>query len=648
MMKIRSHTSPKQRCRHGRYILNLYMSIFGILLIGCASATSNLTVPTRVPAATALAQTFQSSPATASTQPNAAPTNTPQPSAASDAPAGTPSAAASARPATDPRVQASCVPLAATATDGNLTGDTRIDVTVELTSTGKLISPLIYGLASTGDEALYRDLGTPLLRWGGNQTTRFNWEINATNAGSDWYFANVGGDEPSATPGTAADDFVRQAQALGAASILTIPTIGWVAKDGNSDTRSTDVPERGGPPLQPGSQAIPGYDPSANQQATSIKSYAAKGAPFADPPDTSDNAVYQDEWVNHLVQTFGRADAGGMQFYALDNEPDLWSETHRDIHPAQMGYEDIMAMFEEYATAIKAVDPSAQILAPELWGVNSLFFSALDAGDDNFDTPNDRENHNNRPFLPWFLEEARARDLAFGQRRLDVVSIHNYPQNGAYPSGNDPETNALRLRSTQQLWNPDYTDESWISRTEGAKLELIPRLRDWVGMFYPGTKIAITEWNYGEDTTINGGLTIVDVLGIYGREGLDMATYWTTPKPGTPGASAFKIYGNYDNCGRHFGDELLKTRSSDEQTLSAYGSRDSYSGDILIMTVNKLPNKAVEARFALPGIDTKTVQVYQITDDTGQIVRRADTQTADSSLTYTVPPYAATLFVIKP
>lgn len=545
-------------------------------------------------------------------------------------------------------IPADCVPLTAGPPSDPIHGDPAINITVDTQPSERKISPLIYGLADSSNksEEQYRDLRTTLLRWGGNARSRHNWEINASNAGSDWEFRNV--QQGDTVPGSAGDDFVRRNQAVGAASLLTIPTIGYVAKNGENDTRSLDVPEQGGPPIQPDSQAIAGYDPGANQRATSIRSVAAKGQPFADPPDVTDDMVYQDEWVNHLVKRFGAADAGGVQFYALDNEPDLWADnTHVDIHPTRMGYDGMLAMFDTYSRAIKAVDPSAQIVAPVLSGLTGIFYSALDRGDDGYTTAADRAAHDDMPFLPWFLDAARKHDEQAGRRYLDVVAVNNYPQGGIYPGSDDAKQDALRLRSTQQLWNPQYTDESWVRRTESPQVQLIPRLREWVDTYYPGTKTAITEWNYGNDDHINGGLAIVDVLGIFGREGLDLATYWQAPAPGTPGASAFKFYGNYDGCGHRFGDQLLTTQSTDEQTLAAYGSRDSSTGDVLIMTVNKLPNKAVQAQVALQGITTGTIQIYQFDAAQTTIHRLADAQLADSHFTYGIPPYAATLFVIK-
>jgi hypothetical protein len=621
------------------------LAMIALVLASCGAPSTTMVLPTRVPPATALAQALNpggTAPTpTTSAGASVVSTSTPVPVLSTAVPTSTVIAA-------DPWVRTNCVPTAPQPGSPSIAAQLSFDIAIDATPTAKRISPLIYGLGVAPDQVdWYRDMGIRMVRWGGNHTTRHNWEINASNAGSDWNFANVSQGDAEASAGSVGDDLVTTAKAIGAEALLTVPAMGWVARNGTNDTRSAFVPTSGGPQLAAGSDAIAGYDPDENRTTTSIPSYARKEKPFVFPPDPSDNAVYQDEWVAHLVQSHGRADAGGLRFYALDNEPDLWSVTHRDVHPVRMGYDDMVAMWEDYADAIKDVDPSAQIVAPVLSGVNAMLFSELDRGIDNFKTHADRRQHGGLPFLRWFLEEARIRDKQAGRRRLDYVDVHFYPQNGVFPTGNDPATNALRLRSTQELWNTNYTSESWIGRTEAAQVALIPRLRDWVATHYPGTKIAITEWNFGADDTINGGLTIADVLGIFGREGVDMASYWYYPAPGGPGASAFKLYGNYDGCGRHFGDLVLAATSSDEQSLAVYAARDSFSADITVLLINKLPNKAVEARLSLKGFDPTTAQVYQFNGDHAEIRRLPDLETDGNTLSYAVPQYSATLLVFK-
>ena len=82
-----------------------------------------------------------------------------------------------------------------------------------------------------------------------------------------------------------------------------------------------------------------------------------------------------------------------------------------------------------------------------------------------------------------------------------------------------------RNRSTRSLWDPNYVDETWIN----DRVQLIPRLKNWVDTYYPGTTIGITEYNWGAENHINGATAQADIFGIFGREGLDMAARWTTP-----------------------------------------------------------------------------------------------------------------------
>jgi hypothetical protein len=353
------------------------------------------------------------------------------------------------------------------------------------------------------------------------------------------------------------------------------------------------------------------YDPTDNRARTSLPSFARKGARFADKPDLTDGKVFQDEWVAYLVSKFGTAASGGVRFYVVDNEPDLWSETHTDVRPAQTGYDDMLANFREYAAAIKDVDPSAYVMGPAISGWTGYLYSPLDRGTDAFKTSADRKAHGNIPYLPWFLDQMHKSDAAEGRRTLDVLDIHYYPQGrNVYQGATDEATNALRLRQTRSLWDPSYSDESWIKEP----VRLIPRLREWIDRFYPGTQLAIGEWNWGAEKTMNGAVAIADVLGIYGREGVDLACYWTAPPKGSPGALAFSMYTNYDGQGSGFGDTVLKaTSDAPVDDIAVYASKDSSTGSMVLMLINKRSDAELPTDIDLAGWTGDTsVSAYRL------------------------------------
>ena len=87
-------------------------------------------------------------------------------------------------------------------------------------------------------------------------------------------------------------------------------------------------------------------------------------------------------------------------------------------------------------------------------------------------------------------------------------------------------TQLKRNRWTRSFWDTNYVDESWIGSQSVNNVMLIPRMKNWVATYYPGTKIGITEYNWGAENHINGATTQADILGILA------AKAWTWPHAG--------------------------------------------------------------------------------------------------------------------
>ena len=521
-------------------------------------------------------------------------------------------------------------------------------VTVDAGADRHPISPLIYGMAFAPPDYM-ADLRLSVNRWGGNDKSRYDWvQGNAENAAADWGFRNRVVSDSSAPPGpsSAADAFVRQNRAAGAETLLTVPTLGWVARDADNGHASQGVPGQGSAPLAGADGPVAGYDPTDNRIRTSVQSAARKGSPFVDTPTLAGGVVFQDEWVHHLVQTFGGAAHGGVSLYAMDNEPDLWDNTHGDVHPARMGYDDLLKSFLDYASAVKDVDPAAMVTGPVLSGWTGFEYSPLDRGDDNFHTHSDQDAHGGEWFLPWFLRSVRSHDGQAKRRTLDVLDVHFYPQGqGLYGNADDRDTQARRLRAPRALWDPAYTDESWI----GQPVRLIPRLNDWIAQNYPGTRLGITEWNFGADGQRDGGLAVADVLGIYGREGVFLANYWAFPAKNSPGYLAFKLYRNADGRGRGFGDQSCRAVSADPARLACYAATDSRDGALTLMLVNKMPKATVTVPLALRGLPSvpRSVKMWRVSADNRGTITAVPPPPAGAAMTLRLPPYSMTLLRLK-
>lgn len=510
-----------------------------------------------------------------------------------------------------------------------------VSVSCDSTAEGTSISPLIYGVAGA-DPATLLALGATLNRWGGNPADRYNWVIgHAWNAARDWEFRNVNYTNGT---GNTADNFVANTLSVNDVPLMTVPALGWVAKDTNNDHRSTGVPDQGGQAVNVGSDAIAGYDPTSNQAATSVPSLPTKPGALSDPPDPKAGAVYQDEWIHHLIGEFGASPAG-VRYFTIGNEPDLWSLTDTDVHPVQMSYDSMVANYEAYAKAVKQQDPQAQLLGPDVSGWTAYWYSALDRGSDNYSTHADRSAHGGQPFLPWWLSQIAKQDRVAGVRTLDYLDVHYYPQaDGVDSAAADPATQLLRIRSTRSLDDPNYSDESWIAEP----VNLIPRLKAWISANYPGTKLAITEYRWGGEKDASGGIALAVVLGIFGRDGVDMASYWQSPPVDSPAGAAFRLYRNYDGNGSHFGDLSLPCTST-ASPIAVFAARHSDTGEIDVVLANEDPAQSATVRLNLGG-DSRTMDRFQITAGSSQISRLSPVNSGDA---LSLPAFSLSMLRVK-
>lgn len=516
-----------------------------------------------------------------------------------------------------------------------------LTLSVNLTAAGHPISPDIYGMNdNTGnlDQRLAAELKVPVSRWGGDATTRYNWLNDGTNSGFDWYFM-AGSGQAHPVPGASADAFISRALAVGAKPLLTIPIIDYINKATTWDCsfpvsifgaqQSVNPYEK---PIIDGVQTQAGN--GMTTAGAQLKLTTAQILRTHVPNSPSMAA----SWIKHLVSKFGAARKGGVAIYQLDNEPTGWSNTHRDIHPNTPTYQEIVQKGLEYARVIKQSDPTAAVLGPCDFGWPAYVGKP--------------EQNGGLWNATYYLQQFRAASVAAHMRLLDYFDEHYYPIQddgvGAISLGRagNAQTQANRLRSTRSLWDPGYKENDWIGKYYGP-INLIPRMRQWVKSYYPGTKLAITEYNFGGVESINGAITQADVLGIFGREGLDLATMWGPPKRKQPAAFAFRMYCNYDGRRSKFGDVSVPATSSDQAQLAIYAATRSSDKALTIMVINKTA-AAITSTVTIRGLKrTDSAHPYLYSAwDLSQIVPQAAIPVTGSAVKTTFPGSSITLLVI--
>lgn len=437
------------------------------------------------------------------------------------------------------------------------------------------VSPLIYGIASSDKEhASAWVLHAPAARWGGNLASTYNWEINAVNAGNDWFFENR---EGSPYAQVLQDNVAHDVQ-----TALTIPMMGWVAKDKTSSSFPVSAlgPQQKSDPYKP--DAGNGMDKNGKPLATTRERAYVAVTP-----------AYVKRWIEAIRAQDAKTGKRSVQMYILDNEPMLWPTTHRDMHPEPTSYDELLARTIEYGTAIREADPEAVIAGPAEWGWTGYFYSAKDMATGGTSVRSDRRAHSDMPVIAYYLKALADQEKRTGVRILDVLDLHAYPQaDGVFSDAADAPKAAQRIRSTRMLWDPTYVDESWIKEP----VRLIPRMREWIDQNYPGRGISIGEWNFGGEKHMSGALAIAETFGRFAQFGVTSAFYWTSPPENTPGTWAWRAYRDYDGKGSRFLDWFTPSTVERPGQQMIYASRDESGKHLVVVALNFSPHDAVSAQ----------------------------------------------------
>ena len=497
------------------------------------------------------------------------------------------------------------------------------------------ISPYIYG--SNQD---FAGVNLALRRQGGNRMTGYNWENNASNAGSDYnqqsddfltWIANITGSQAN-VPGIVMTNFHDQSLAAKTSySVLTLPMAGYVAADKSG-------------PVTPAQAA-----PSSRWVAV----VNTKPTALSTTPDLNDGKVYSDELLNFLVTHYGSATgATGIKGYDLDNEPDLWSSTHPRLHPAQPLCTELISRSVDLAKTVKRIDPAAETLGFVSYGFNG-YLSFQNATDWN----TEKQKGAYRWFIDYYLDQMKQASTTAGTRLLDVLDLHNYSEaqgGGARVTDSTDYTNIAcnqaRMQAPRAFWDTTYVENSWIGQYYASYLPFLPNIQQSITTFYPGTKLGFTEYNFGGENHVSGGIAQADILGVFGKNGVYLASFWPLHSDLTYTVGAFKLYRDYDGAGHQFGNTSVSAAASDVVTCSTYASlEDNSTARLHIIVLNKSYDAATPLDFTIAGGTAyATARVFAFDAGSATITERtAVSGISGNHFSYTLPALTAAHFILE-
>ena len=183
-------------------------------------------------------------------------------------------------------------------------------------------------------------------------------------------------------------------------------------------------------------------------------------------------------------------------------------------------------------------------------------------------------------------------------------------------------------------------------------------MQESIDKYYPGTKLALTEYNLAniskESTTgksVISAIAETEALGAFADQGVYLATYWGTLSLCPYVTSAINLYTNYDGNGGAFGDTLVESSSADLSKAAIFAAIDgSDDGEVTAVVSNKDKENTEKAVISLEGTDTdyQSAVVYAITQDSSDIqILDVQNDVSGNQVTVELPPLSVAQVVIS-
>lgn len=494
-----------------------------------------------------------------------------------------------------------------------------VNITIDVTDTTGKISPYIYGINAESDIS---SLTVNAIKQTDPRVSSYNWENNYSNSGTGTGSENDTGLISNYPPGRWGDPALYTEYLITKATRYKVPSkyvtlqmMGAAAEGGQNSWKNLSFSKSDG---------------------------------YLSLPDITDSEVYIDEYVSYLVNRYGYAVDGGINGYFLDNEPENWTERFPLAAAEKITADGLVEKSAKLSSAVKRIDPTALVYGPSISGIEAFT---------NLKNPEDWEKHNREYswFIDYYLMKMNEASRLAGTRLLDVLDIHYHTEatNGLLEAVIDSDnafSNNTRMQAPRIFWDSTYTENSTIAILHNQHIPLIPTLEASINMYYPGTKLSFSEYNFGGGDHISGGIATADTLGIFAEYGVHMACL----KPNTANIdyhkAALNLYTDYDGYGNGFGDTAVEADNGGDVMSSVYSSIDGTDiTEMKTVLINKNQNKLKTASINIVSdIGYEMAEVYFFNSESSEINRLdSDLEIESNAVTFDMEPLTVYMLVFK-
>lgn len=509
----------------------------------------------------------------------------------------------------------------------------QVSIVVDVNLENRPISPYIYGMNNATDHMeRAQEAGIRFSRQNhGNNATKYNWRKKLSSH-PDWY-NNV-----------YASDWDSEASTLQAGSsiqgMFAFQLIGRVA----STTEAN----------------FPDWDYNGSNWWEGVnKNYCGNGSSAGNYKFTDgDYHLYTEEWpadssveiLTHWEKDL-KLDLNQFLYWNMDNEVEIWAQTHDDIIP-EMNDEVYEMYMQNYFATVKAarkINPNIKICGPVAaseWTWYSIVGGSL-------------PTYKGKTYcwLEYFIMRCAEEEKKSGIKMLDVIDIHNYPY--------DVEAADI-LQTHRMYWDTTFlypfvngvkvvnvvNGNGWDESIE--KEMVFVRCQDWVEKYFGKdyqVSYGVSEYNVNsvsEQNTMVTALAYASTLGEGSRHGMEYFTPWGWKTGMWETVHLFSRYAQTTN---------VSSVSSDENLLSVYASKNEQSDSLTLIIVNRDPKDSGKLSIQIKNYNVLdgTYDVVQLSglpetetfvSHTNNALKHSFVELQDSRIETSVPGYSITAIII--
>ncbi len=513
----------------------------------------------------------------------------------------------------------------------------RIDIDV---NKGKIpVSPFIYGKNNVVESDLTktkameeitraRQAGVRIVRQGGgNNSTKYNWRLKLSSH-PDWY-NNVYVNDWD----TAAKNMLQQL--TGVQGMWSFQLLGKAASNTNNNFNDWGYNQ---------SQYWSGINQNLAGGGKPNASGGSKAATEGNP-DLYLMAWTADSTVGILDKWFGTKglgyDKSKFVYWAMDNEPEIWSGTHDDVMKTQCSAEEYMQLYFKVAKAARAKYPNIKLLGPT--PANEWQWYSWIGGS--------KIDGKSYCWLEFFIKRIAEEEKATGIKLLDVLDIHYYP-------GSTDAAKCVQFHRVFFDRDYDYPEANGVHTVNGGwdasinKEYILGRCSDWLNQYLGtnhGVGLAVTESGLASTNANVQAVFYASTLGEFMKNSVEIYTPWSW---NVGMWETLHLFSRYNQ--KYF----VQAVSQNEPLVSAYPTVNSTSDSITVVLVNRSLTDKQSVNLNLSGfkINPDTYGMYSIsglgTTETfvthiNNGLKKSQVQATANALTLELAPLSVNSIVMK-